>query len=115
MGRLGYPSFVWNEKVSRATACVPRLHGHMRCSFGPWKPEGHLSSRQCFKVLAVRHVESDISQRCREQIEELFGWIKTTDGVAQVKVRGLAKVQAVFSFAILAYNLVRIPKLLEAT
>ena len=31
-----------------------------------------------------------------------------------VKVRGLAKVQAVFTFAILAYNLVRI-KLLEAT
>jgi predicted nucleic acid-binding protein len=41
--------------------------------------------------------------------------LKTTVGVAQVKVRGLAKVQAVFSFAILAYNLVRIPKLLEAT
>jgi hypothetical protein len=41
--------------------------------------------------------------------------LKTTAGVAQVKVRGLAKVQAVFSFAILAYNLVRIPKLLEAT
>ena len=92
-----------------------RLHGHMRCSFGPWKPEGHLSSPQCFKVLALRHVGSDISQRCRERIEELFGWIKTTGGVAQVKVRGLAKVQAVFSFAILAYNLVLIPKLLEAT
>jgi hypothetical protein len=41
--------------------------------------------------------------------------LKTTAGVAQVKVRGLAKVQAVFSFAILAYNLVLIPKLLEAT
>jgi hypothetical protein len=44
----------------------------------------------------------------------VFGWIKTTGGVAQVKVRGLAKVQTVFIFAILAYNLVRIPKLLEA-
>jgi len=31
-----------------------------------------------------------------------------------VKVRGLAKIQAVFTFAILAYNLVRIPKLLAA-
>ena len=40
---------------------------------------------------------------------------KTTGGVAQVKVRGLAKVRAVFTFAILAYNLVRIPKLLAAT
>jgi hypothetical protein len=34
--------------------------------------------------------------------------------VAQVKVHGLAKVQTVFTFAILAYNLVRIPKLLAA-
>ncbi len=45
----------------------------------------------------------------------MFGWIKTTGGLAQLKVRGLAKVQAVFTFAIVAYNLVRIPKLLEAT
>ena len=42
----------------------------------------------------------------------MFGWTKATGGVAQVKVRGLAKVRAVFTFAILAYNLVRIPKLL---
>ena len=61
---------------------------------------------------ALRHVGYDISQRCRKRIEEVFGWIKTTGGIAQVKVRGLAKVQAVFTFAILAYNLVRIPKLL---
>jgi hypothetical protein len=40
---------------------------------------------------------------------------KTVAGLAQVKVRGLEKVQAVFIFAIAAYNLVRIPKLLEAT
>jgi len=35
--------------------------------------------------------------------------------LVQVKVRGLAKVQAVFIFAILAYNLIRIPKLLDAS
>ena len=33
-------------------------------------------------------------------------------GLAQVKVRGLAKVRAVFVFAIAAYNIVRLPKLL---
>ncbi len=31
------------------------------------------------------------------------------------QVRGFFKVRAVFTFAILAYNLVRIPKLLAAT
>jgi IS5 family transposase len=53
-----------------------------------------------------------ISQRLRKRIEESFGWTKTVGGLAQVKVRGLAKVRAVFVFAIAAYNLVRLPKLL---
>ena len=82
--------------------------------------DGHLSKTGKPRKTAIdgrtlRHAGYDISQRCRKRIEEVFGWIKTTGGVAQVKVRGLAKVQAVFTFAILAYNLVRIPKLLEAT
>ena len=40
--------------------------------------------------------------------------LKSALALLTVKVRGLAKVQAVFTFAILPYNLVRIPKLLEA-
>ena len=32
-------------------------------------------------------------------------------GLAQVKVRGLAKARAAFVFALAAYNLVRLPKL----
>lgn len=53
-----------------------------------------------------------ISLRCRKRIEEIFGWIKTTAGLAQVKLRGLDKVTAAFTFALAAYNLVRLPKLL---
>jgi transposase len=56
-----------------------------------------------------------ISQRLRKRIEESFGWSKTVGGLAQVKVRGLAKVRAVFVFALAAYNLVRLPKLLAPT
>jgi transposase len=55
-----------------------------------------------------------ISQRLRKRIEEGFGWSKTIGGLAQVKVRGLAKVRAVFVFGVAAYNLVRLPKLLAA-
>ena len=47
------------------------------------------------------------------RIEEQFGWIKAAAGLGKVKVRGLGKVDAVFTFAVAAYNLVRIPKLLE--
>jgi transposase len=53
-----------------------------------------------------------ISQRLRKRIEEGFGWSKAVAGLTQVKVRGLAKVRAVFVFAMAAYNIVRLPKLL---
>ena len=54
-----------------------------------------------------------VSQRIRKRIEEVFGWAKGSAGLAKIKVRGRAKAEAVFTFAIAAYNLVRIPKLLE--
>jgi Transposase DDE domain len=53
-----------------------------------------------------------LAQRLRKRIEEGFGWTKTVGGLMQVKVRGLAKVRAVFVFAMAAYNIVRLPKLL---
>ena len=53
-----------------------------------------------------------ISQRLRKRIEEGFGWGKAVAGLMQVKVRGLAKVRAVFVFVMAAYNIVRLPKLL---
>ena len=53
-----------------------------------------------------------VSQRLRKRIEEGFGWTKTVGGLAQVRVRGLDKVRAAFVFAMAAYNIVRLPKLL---
>jgi hypothetical protein len=56
-----------------------------------------------------------ISQRKRKRIEEVFGWSKITGGLAQLKLRGFAKVNALFIFAMAAYNIVRLPKLLQST
>jgi hypothetical protein len=53
-----------------------------------------------------------VSQRIRKRIEEIFGWVKKTGGFAKAKVRGRPKVEAVFTFTVAAYNLIRIPKLL---
>ena len=53
-----------------------------------------------------------ISQRCRKRIEESFGWTKTIDGAAKLKLRGLAKAKGFFTFRMIAYNLIRMPKLL---
>ena len=63
----------------------------------------------------IRHAGYAISQILRKRIEEAFGWIKAQAGYDQVKVRGLAKADVVFTFAVAAYNLIRIPKLLAQT
>jgi len=62
----------------------------------------------------TRHPGYAISQVVRKRVEEIFGWAKTTGELAQVKLRGIAKVSALFTLGLAAYNLIRIPKLLAA-
>jgi transposase len=56
-----------------------------------------------------------VSQRIRKRIEEAFGWIKTVAGQAKTRFRGVERVGLAFTFAAAAYNLVCLPRLLEAT
>ncbi|NYF79842.1 hypothetical protein HDF17_002162 [Granulicella arctica] len=44
-------------------------------------------------------------------MEKPFGWLKQTGPLAQLKLRGLAKVDLVFVFSCAAHNLMRLPKL----
>jgi hypothetical protein len=62
----------------------------------------------------TRHRGYEASQRIRKRIEEAFGWIKAVAGLRKTKLRGLAKVDCAFTFAVAAYNLVRAPKLMRA-
>jgi len=78
---------------------------------------GHLSKTGKARATAIdkrttRHGGYAASQRCRKRIEEIFGWAKGSAGIAKVKLRGKAKVDAVFTLALAAYNLIRLPKLL---
>jgi transposase len=80
--------------------------------------DGRVSKHGVVRKTAVdgrttRHPGYQVSQICRKRIEEVFGWIKTQAGLAKIKVRGCAKAEAVFTFAVAAYNLIRIPKLLS--
>jgi hypothetical protein len=63
----------------------------------------------------TRHAGYAVSQRIRKRIEEAFGWIKTVAGQERTKFRGRERVGWAFTFAAAAYNLARLPKLLEAT
>jgi len=80
---------------------------------------GHLSKTGKRRKTAIdgrtlRHAGYAISQVCRKRIEEVFGWIKSSAGLAKVKLRGRARVDAAFTMALSAYNLIRLPKLLGA-
>jgi len=61
----------------------------------------------------TRHAGYEISLSRRWLVEKVFGWLKQTAGIRQVKLRGLEKVQWLFVFSCAAYNLLRIPKLRE--
>src|SRR6266481_2180767 len=62
----------------------------------------------------LRHAGYAISQCCRKRIEEVFGWAKTQAGLAKTRFRGTRRVEASFTLALAAYNLIRLPKLLAA-
>ena len=60
----------------------------------------------------TRHDGYRISQVIRKRIEEANGWIKEVGGMAQTKFRGLARVGWMFTLKAVAYNLIRLPRLL---
>jgi len=64
---------------------------------------------------ATRHSGYEISQRIRKRVEEGFGWMKTIGGIGRMKYRGRERVAWTFTLAAAAYNLIRMPKLMEAT
>ena len=63
----------------------------------------------------TRHPGYAVSQRKRKRIEEVFGWVKSAAGFRQTKHRGRDRVGWCFALATAAYNLVRLPRLLQET
>ena len=55
-----------------------------------------------------------MSQTRRKMIECVFGWGKQHGTMRKTKLRGCAKVETGFMINLIAYNLIRIPKLIGA-
>src|SRR5664279_4041627 len=88
-------------------------------SFKP-KDEKPLPIGGCIKVTnrrsaidarTTRHEGYATSQRKRKRVEETFGWGKVVGLIRKARVRGLARVGGMFTFAMAAYNLVRMRNL----
>jgi hypothetical protein len=60
----------------------------------------------------TRHVGYRISQSCRAMVECIFGWGKLHGTMRKTKHRGIAAVGGDFMLNLIAYNLIRIPKLI---
>jgi len=79
----------------------------------------HIAQNQSGRRSAIdrrttRHAGYAISLRIRKRIEEVFGWSKSAAGQAKTRFRGLPRVRFAFMLTAAAYNLIRLPKLLEA-
>jgi hypothetical protein len=62
----------------------------------------------------TRHQGYGMSQSRRPMIECIFGWGKQHGTMRKTKHRGLGRVAADFMLNLIAYNLIRIPKLVAA-
>ena len=62
----------------------------------------------------TRHAGYKVSLRVRKRIEEAFGWMKTVGGQRKTRYRSTARMGWMFTLAVAAYNLIRMPKLLVA-
>jgi hypothetical protein len=82
------------------------IDGHIRKS---GKPRKTAVDRR-----TTRHPGYTVSQRLRKRIEEPFGWVKTIAPLRKTRHRGVARVGWMFTLAMAAYDVIRIPKLLAA-
>jgi len=70
--------------------------------------------RSAIDARTTRHAGYGMSQSCRAMIECIFGWGKQHGTLRKTKHRGLGRVASDFLLNLIAYNLIRIPKLLAA-
>ena len=114
-----------------AVAMVEEIPGHYRVTLGADKGYDrkefvqelrdhqvtpHIARKQTSIIDArtTRHPGYGISQQKRKRIEEIFGWLKTVGGLRKTRHRGLTRVEWMFTFALVAYNLVRMRNLVGA-
>jgi len=86
----------WNLREHQVTPHIAR------------KPTSIIDAR------TTRYPGYAISQQKRKRIEEIYGWLKTIAGLRKTRHRGVARVGWMFTFALAAYNLLRMRNLAAA-
>jgi len=81
----------------------------------PHIAQNNTNRRSAIDGRTTRHEGYLTSQRIRKRVEEVFGWGKVVGTIRKVRVRGLARVGGLFTFAMAGYNLVRMRNIFAAT
>jgi transposase len=115
-------------EVEAAVAMVEEIPGEHRVTLGGDKnydtkefvqemrdhqvtPHLALKTTTIIDARTTRHPGYAISQQKRKRVEEIFGWLKTVGGLRKTRHRGVQRVGWMFTFALAAYNLVRMRNL----
>ena len=118
-------------EVEAAVAMVEEIPGQHRVTVGGDKaydtkefvqemrdhqvtPHVALKATTIIDARTTRHPGYAISQQKRKRVEEIFGWLKTVGGLRKTRHRGVERVGWMFTFALAAYNLVRLRNLAAA-
>lgn len=118
-------------EVEAAVAMVEEIPGQYRVTLGGDKaydtkefvqemrdhqvtPHLALKTTTIIDARTTRHPGYAISQQKRKRVEEIFGWLKTVGGLRKTRHRGVERVGWMFTFALAAYNLVRLRNLAAA-
>jgi transposase len=84
-----------------------------RLKVTPHVAQNATGRRSAIDGRTTRHPGYALSQRARKRVEEAFGWIKEIALLRRARHRGKARVGWHFTLAAAAYNLIRLPKLLQ--
>jgi transposase len=100
------------DKGYDAAAFIADMH---RLNVTPHIAQNISGRRSAIDARTTRHDGYVVSQQKRKRIEESFGWGKTIGGLARPMLRGAKKLGFKFTLTMAGYNLIRLPKLIEAT
>ena len=107
------------DQLLAFTCCWPELPATVPLpqpgSVTPHIAQNISGRRSAVDARTTRHPGYAVSQQKRKRIEEPFGWGKTIGGLARPMLRGVKKLGFKFTLTMASYNLIRLPKLIEAT
>ena len=81
----------------------------------PHVAQNDTNRRSAIDARTTRHPGYAISQQKRKRVEEIFGWLKTVGGLGKLRHRGVERVEWIFTFAVAAYNVVRLRNLVPTS